>query len=197
MFDDLMGFQGCEFHKKMWPKLVGAEHNRMIALTGRNIVRSLFKTLFESRSFDRPACPPPSGRRFGDVLRLFPTAVPCGVSSHAHGFKMRLNPPDDYELKEGDMLLVIAEDEESYGPTGIPAQVHFEPLPSKVIEKKAEKARSGAVSPLWWPAGEAAFVGSRTRFPSSAARHHSLRHCSHRPPSFAPPSAGPLLRVAP
>lgn len=55
---------------------------------------------------------------------------------------MRLNPPDDYELKEGDMILCIAEDEESYAPTGVPQQVHFEPLPSKVIEKKAEKART-------------------------------------------------------
>lgn len=60
------------------------------------------------------------GHRFRDVLISFPDAVPCGVKVASEGGKIILNPDDSYVLREGDELLVIAEDDDTYAPGPLP-----------------------------------------------------------------------------
>lgn len=57
---------------------------------------------------------------FEDVLISFPDAIPCGIKVAASGGKIILNPDDSYILQEGDEVLVIAEDDDSYFPTALP-----------------------------------------------------------------------------
>ncbi|EYU38180.1 hypothetical protein MIMGU_mgv1a020953mg [Erythranthe guttata] len=52
--------------------------------------------------------------------KFFPEAIPCGVKVASHGGKIILNPEDSYVLQEGDEILVIAEDDDSYAPSDIP-----------------------------------------------------------------------------
>jgi len=80
-----------------------------------------------------------TGRRFGEVLRLFAHAIPCGVAPAKGKTDMMLNPPDDYVLQEGDRLLVIAEDDNSYAPAASALPVHFEALPPKTSKRHPEK----------------------------------------------------------
>lgn len=64
------------------------------------------------------------GLCFRDVLISFPDAIPCGVKVAADGGKIILNPDDSYVLKEGDEILVIAEDDDTYAPGPTP-EVRF------------------------------------------------------------------------
>ena len=60
------------------------------------------------------------GMQFDDVLISFPDAIPCGVKAASRGGKIILNPDDSYVLQEGDEVLVIAEDDDTYSPTTLP-----------------------------------------------------------------------------
>lgn len=60
------------------------------------------------------------GLRFEDVLISFPDAIPCGVKVASEGGKININPNDEYILKEGDEILVIAEDDDTYSPGPLP-----------------------------------------------------------------------------
>ncbi|KAL5848470.1 hypothetical protein ACOSQ4_006483 [Xanthoceras sorbifolium] len=60
------------------------------------------------------------GMPFEDVLISFPDAIPCGVKVASCGAKIILNPDDSYILQEGDEILVIAEDDDSYAPASLP-----------------------------------------------------------------------------
>ena len=60
------------------------------------------------------------GLRFEDVLISFPDAIPCGVKVAAERGKIIINPKDDYILKDGDEILVIAEDDDTYSPGSLP-----------------------------------------------------------------------------
>lgn len=60
------------------------------------------------------------GLRFEDVLISFPDAVPCGVKVASEGGKIILNPDDNYVLGDGDEVLVIAEDDDTYSPSPLP-----------------------------------------------------------------------------
>ncbi|KAL7085830.1 hypothetical protein ACP275_14G302300 [Erythranthe tilingii] len=82
IWEDILGFENCEFYFKRWPKL--------------------------------------DGMQFEDVLISFPEAIPCGVKVASHGGKIILNPEDTYVLQEGDEVLVIAEDDDSYAPSDLP-----------------------------------------------------------------------------
>lgn len=82
IWEDILGFENCEFYIKRWPQL--------------------------------------DGLQFEDVLISFPDAIPCGVKVASHGGKITLNPDDAYTLQEGDEILVIAEDDDSYSPTTLP-----------------------------------------------------------------------------
>ncbi|XP_010256271.1 PREDICTED: probable ion channel POLLUX [Nelumbo nucifera] len=94
---------------------------------------------FENAEFYIKRWPQLYGVSFGDILISFPDAVPCGVKVAASGGKIVLNPNDDYVLEEGDEVLVIAEDDDTYSPGSLP-EVHkgdFPDLysPSKYPEK--------------------------------------------------------------
>ncbi|XP_027350217.1 ion channel CASTOR isoform X1 [Abrus precatorius] len=82
IWEDILGFENCEFYIKRWPQL--------------------------------------DGMQFEDVLISFPAAIPCGIKVASHGGKIILNPDDSYVLQEGDEILVIAEDDDTYAPAPLP-----------------------------------------------------------------------------
>ncbi|CAN1164954.1 Ion channel CASTOR [Linum perenne] len=82
IWEDILGFENCEFYIKRWPQL--------------------------------------DGLQFEDVLISFPDAIPCGVKVASCGGKIVLNPDDSYTLQEGDEVLVIAEDDDTYAPAALP-----------------------------------------------------------------------------
>lgn len=65
------------------------------------------------------------GMPFEDVLISFPEAIPCGVKVASRGGKIILNPVDSYVLQEGDEVLVIAEDDDSYAPGPLPMVLSY------------------------------------------------------------------------
>ncbi|KAA8536575.1 hypothetical protein F0562_029053 [Nyssa sinensis] len=75
---------------------------------------------FENAEFYIKRWPQLDGLCFEDVLISFPDAVPCGIKVAADGGKIILNPDDKYVLKEGDEVLVIAEDDDTYTPGSLP-----------------------------------------------------------------------------
>ncbi|KAK6945471.1 CASTOR/POLLUX/SYM8 ion channel, conserved domain [Dillenia turbinata] len=75
---------------------------------------------FENAEFYIKRWPQLDGLQFGNVLISFPDAVPCGIKVAAEGGKIILNPADDHVLKEGDEVLVIAEDDDTYAPGPMP-----------------------------------------------------------------------------
>ncbi|KAK6130598.1 hypothetical protein DH2020_035690 [Rehmannia glutinosa] len=109
IWEDILGFENCEFYIKRWPQL--------------------------------------DGMQFEDVLISFPEAIPCGVKVASHGGKIILNPEDSYVLQEGDEVLVIAEDDDTYAPSDLPAVLDaflahgselwmFNEVPEKERERK-------------------------------------------------------------
>lgn len=96
---------------------------------------------FENAEFYIKRWPQMDGLCFRDVLISFPDAIPCGVKVAADGGKIILNPDDSYVLKEGDEILVIAEDDDTYapGPTpevckGVFPKIHDPPkYPEKIL----------------------------------------------------------------
>ncbi|XP_042010137.1 ion channel CASTOR-like isoform X2 [Salvia splendens] len=82
IWEDILGFENCEFYIKRWPQL--------------------------------------DGMQFEDVLISFKEAIPCGVKVASSGGKIILNPDDSYVLQEGDEILVIAEDDDTYSPADLP-----------------------------------------------------------------------------
>ncbi|XP_021290294.1 ion channel CASTOR-like isoform X1 [Herrania umbratica] len=101
IWEDILGFENCEFYIKRWPQL--------------------------------------DGMQFEDVLISFPDAIPCGVKVASHGGKVILNPDDSYVLQEGDEVLVIAEDDDTYAPATLP-MVWRGNLPGDfIVPKSTEK----------------------------------------------------------
>ncbi|CAH8334448.1 unnamed protein product [Eruca vesicaria subsp. sativa] len=93
---------------------------------------------FENAEFYIKKWPQLDGYRFEDVLVSFPDAIPCGVKVAVDG-KIVLNPSDNYVLEEGDEILVIAEDDDTYAPGSLPEvrMCHFPKMqnPPKYPEK--------------------------------------------------------------
>ncbi|PIN16988.1 hypothetical protein CDL12_10356 [Handroanthus impetiginosus] len=75
---------------------------------------------FENAEFYIKRWPELDGLRFEDILISFPNAIPCGVKLFAEGGKIRINPDDKYVLQDGDEILVIAEDDDTYSPAPLP-----------------------------------------------------------------------------
>ncbi|KAG8368837.1 hypothetical protein BUALT_Bualt15G0088300 [Buddleja alternifolia] len=75
---------------------------------------------FENAEFYIKRWPELDGLRFEDVLISFPDAIPCGVKVSADGGKIKINPDDKYVLRDGDEILVIAEDDDTYAPGPLP-----------------------------------------------------------------------------
>ncbi|CAI0416461.1 unnamed protein product, partial [Linum tenue] len=94
---------------------------------------------FENCEFYIQKWPQLDGMQFEDVLISFPDAIPCGVKVASCGGKIVLNPDDSYALQEGDEVLVIAEDDDSYAPAALPT-VWRGSLPKDfVVPKSAER----------------------------------------------------------
>ena len=70
---------------------------------------------FEGSEFYVKAWPELEGRCFGELASLFPDAVPVGIVAHGGCV---LNPAPHYTLQQGDALVVLAEDDDSYAPLG-------------------------------------------------------------------------------
>ncbi|XP_024543158.1 probable ion channel POLLUX isoform X2 [Selaginella moellendorffii] len=81
---------------------------------------------FDNAEFYIKRWPQLDGLNFKDVLISFPDAVPCGVKAASNG-RILLNPEDDYILLEGDELLVIAEDDDTYAPAPVPKVENVSP----------------------------------------------------------------------
>ncbi|KAE8706619.1 putative ion channel POLLUX [Hibiscus syriacus] len=75
---------------------------------------------FENDEFYIKRWPQMDGMQFEDVLISFPDAIPSGVKVAADNGKIIINPDDNYVLKEGDEVLVIAEDDDTYSPCPLP-----------------------------------------------------------------------------
>lgn len=97
---------------------------------------------FENAEFYIKRWPELDGQHFSKVLICFPDAIPCGVRVADEGGKIVLNPDDHYILKEGDEVLVIAEDDDTYAPA---------PPPEVIFSVKLDSKRScGYFSGLIW-----------------------------------------------
>ncbi|PON57130.1 CASTOR ion channel [Trema orientale] len=79
------------------------------------------------------------GMHFEDVLISFPDAIPCGVKVASLGGKIILNPDDSYVLQEGDEVLVIAEDDDTYAPAALPMVWRGSVPKEFIVPKKEEK----------------------------------------------------------
>lgn len=101
IWEDILGFEGCEFYIKRWPQL--------------------------------------DGMQFEDVLISFPDAIPCGVKAASHFGKIILNPEDSYILQEGDEILVIAEDDDTYSPATFPTVWRGNLPKDFIVAKSAER----------------------------------------------------------
>jgi len=73
---------------------------------------------FGGHEFYMKVWPELVGSTFGDVLFQFEEAIPLGVVSLDE--ICVLNPEDDYVLREGDVLIVLAEDDDTYRPAPQP-----------------------------------------------------------------------------
>jgi len=87
---------------------------------------------FDGDEFYLKDWPELTGERFGDIFSRFDDAVPIGVK---HDGIVILNPPDDQVIEEGDEILVLAEDDDSYnvndGSRRQPAVGTLPVIPSK------------------------------------------------------------------
>ncbi|XP_042007251.1 ion channel CASTOR-like isoform X2 [Salvia splendens] len=101
IWEDILGFENCEFYIKRWPQL--------------------------------------DGMQFEDVLISFKEAVPCGVKVASSGGKIILNPDDSYVLQEGDEILVIAEDDDTYSPSDLPTVLGGNLPEHELIQKSFER----------------------------------------------------------
>lgn len=95
---------------------------------------------FENCEFYIKRWPQLDDMQFEDVLISFPAAIPCGIKVASYGGKIILNPDDSYVMQEGDEVLVIAEDDDTYAPTSLPNKVWRGSLPKDfVFPRSAER----------------------------------------------------------
>ena len=92
---------------------------------------------FDGSEFYIKNWPSLAGRTFGEVLRMFPDAVPLGVQREDG--KLSLNPPDEYVMGESDELVVLAEDDDSYAPLPEPLELRSGPMPVITMHQAPER----------------------------------------------------------
>mmetsp|Transcript_28414 Transcript_28414/g.60182 ORF Transcript_28414/g.60182 Transcript_28414/m.60182 type:complete len:1000 (+) Transcript_28414:244-3243(+) len=68
---------------------------------------------FEGSEFYFEEWPELTGKTFYDITCRFNDAVPLGIKSSSDG-KVYINPANDHMINEGDKILVLAEDNDSY-----------------------------------------------------------------------------------
>ncbi|KAL1568818.1 ion channel CASTOR-like isoform X5 [Salvia divinorum] len=79
------------------------------------------------------------GMQFVDVLISFQGAIPCGVKVASSGGKIILNPDDSYVLQEGDEILVIADDDDTYSSSDLPMVLGGNLPEHELIQKSFER----------------------------------------------------------
>ena len=89
---------------------------------------------FDGDEFYLKEWPELLGQRFGDILHRFDDAVPIGIK---HDDVVQLNPPDDQIIEDGDEILVLAEDDDSYEVNdGSRPEIVVGPLPEIPFQEK-------------------------------------------------------------
>ena len=92
---------------------------------------------FEGSEFYFKEWPALVGSTFGSVCFRFDEAVPVGVKL-AHNGQIIINPPEELVLSEGDEILVLAEDDDSYSVNGgVPC------FPEGLLQERRVPARRG------------------------------------------------------
>ncbi|MCO5549909.1 hypothetical protein L7F22_003384 [Adiantum nelumboides] len=90
---------------------------------------------FDKAEFYLKRWPQLDGVPFNDILVSFLDAIPCGVKAAGDKGRIILNPDDDYVLREGDEILVIAEDDDTYAPAS-PSKLLCGSLPRVIVPPK-------------------------------------------------------------
>jgi Trk K+ transport system NAD-binding subunit len=93
---------------------------------------------YEGDEFYMKNWPELTGVAFGDLQPRFPDAIPIGVFTAGDGTGngvIQLSPDNSYVLQEGDDVIVIAEDDDTYQPEA-PAEVRFSSPPQDIRKEK-------------------------------------------------------------
>jgi hypothetical protein len=101
---------------------------------------------FEGDEFYSSEWPDIIGCRFGDLVVRFPDATPIGYKTHDG--RVVLNPSPTHVMEEGQELLVIAEDDDTYQPEP-PVDVRVGDLPPKTEDVSVWFAFGVCVDVLW------------------------------------------------
>ncbi|RZC22649.1 Ion channel CASTOR [Glycine soja] len=105
-------------------ELSDLDNEVLVKLVGGDLVENVVAHVVIGRLMIQCARQPElaqlEGMQFEDVLISFPAAIPCGIKIVSYGGKIILNPDDSYVLQEGDEVLVIAEDDDTYAPASLP-----------------------------------------------------------------------------
>ncbi|XP_010527695.1 PREDICTED: probable ion channel POLLUX isoform X2 [Tarenaya hassleriana] len=123
----------CDLDNEPLVKLVGGERIETVVahdVIGRLMIQcalqpglaQIWEDIlgFENAEFYIKRWPQLDGFCFEDILVSFPEAIPCGIKAAADAGTIILNPNDGYVLQEGDEILVIAEDDDTYAPCPVP-----------------------------------------------------------------------------
>ena len=125
----------CDIDNKTHVQLIGGEHVEVVCshdILGRVMVLSavnrglgsVYAQLlgFHGMEFYSAEFTQFVGKAFGDVVFQFNNAVLCGIINQA-GFAV-MNPTDETLIRDGDRLLVLAEDDSTFAPS----EQSFRPL---------------------------------------------------------------------
>ncbi|KAL7532696.1 hypothetical protein ACHAXR_004791 [Thalassiosira sp. AJA248-18] len=94
---------------------------------------------FEGSEFYFEEWPELTGKTFYDITCRFDDAVPLGIKSSIDG-KVYVNPENDHVVEEGDKILVLAEDNDSYEVNGDRVARGTGRVPAVLVEtKKVER----------------------------------------------------------
>jgi len=116
----------CDIDNRMHVAVVGGERCEVVVahdVVGRAMVQSacmpqlapVYDSLlgFDGHEFYMQEWPELIGWAFEEVMTAFCNAVPCGIKRKS---QMQLNPAAHEVVQEGDEILVLAEDDDTYSP---------------------------------------------------------------------------------
>ncbi|CAL5222099.1 g4408 [Coccomyxa viridis] len=122
----------CDLDNEPLVKMVGVEHVQTVVshdIIGRLMIQcarqhglaAVWQKImgFEGDEFYMREWPELVGRTYLEVLTMFEDAVPLGIRT-PEGNHL-LNPEDTFTIHEGDQIIVIAQDDDTYRPLNEPA----------------------------------------------------------------------------